>query len=99
MGVRPNITSMQLDGQDLVVRGESVDPLPAILQVVVVQDGATGDGRGFEIGRGPADRVSLGWRATLPDTKFKKGKADAMGIEVRVAPFEIRSWVQSLEIE
>ena len=98
MAVRPNISSMELNGQDLVVSGESVDPLPEILHVVVVQGDTTGGGAGFEVRRGPVDRISLGWQATLENTTFTKGKAEAMGIEVRVAPFEIRSWVQSLDI-
>ena len=97
MAVRPNITSLTLEGTDLVVRGESADPLPEILQVVVHQAGATEDGRGVDVG-GPADRVSAGWRATFKHTKFTPGPAEAMGIEVRVDPFEIRSWVQSLDI-
>jgi len=46
MSVRPNISSLTLEGSDLVVRGESDEPLPTILQVVVVQDGAAEDGRG-----------------------------------------------------
>jgi hypothetical protein len=99
MAVRPNITSMTLEGADLVVRGESPEPLPAIIQVVVVQDGATEDGRGFEVGRGGVERVALGWKATLPNTNFNKGPADAMGIQIRVSPFESCSWVQSLDIE
>ena len=99
MSVRPNIQSLELDGKDLIVRGESDDPLPTVLQVVVVQGGATEDGRGIQIGRGPADRVAAGWRATLKDTAFQKGPAETMGVEIRVAPFEIRSWVQSMTIE
>jgi|SRR5829696_395302 len=98
MAVRPNIQSLALDGKDLIVRGESRDPLPTIIQVVVVQGGATEDGRGIEIGRGPVDRVGSGWRATLKDTAFHTGAAEAMGVEIRVAPFEITSWVQSVTI-
>ena len=95
MGVRPNITSLALNGTDLIVRGESDDPLPTILQVVVVQDGATEDGRGFEVAGGGARSIVLGWRATFKDTTFKKGPAEVMGIEIRIDPFDIRSWVQS----
>jgi hypothetical protein len=99
MGVRPNITSLALNGTDLIVRGESDDPLPTILQVVVVQDGTTEDGRGFEVAGGGARRIVLGWRAVFKDTTFKKGPAEAMGIEIRIDPFDIRSWVQRLDIE
>ena len=98
MSVRPNIQSLTLNGSDLVVRGESADPLPTILQVVVVQDGATEAGRG-EVAGGGAREIVPGWRATLRNTKFKKGPAQTMGIEIRVEPFDIRSWVQSLEIK
>lgn len=99
MAVRPNISSLTLEGTDLVVRGESPEPVPAIIQVVVVQAGATEDGRGFDLGQGGVERVALGWKATLANTKFKKGPADTMGIQIRVSPFEICSWVQSLDIE
>ena len=98
MGVRPNITSLELNGTSLVVQGESDDPLPTILQVVVFQDGAAEDGRGSEVAGGGARRIVLGWRATLTNTAFKKGPAQAMGIEIRVDPFDIRSWVQYMEI-
>ena len=99
MSVRPNIQSLVLVGTDLVVRGESVDPLPTILQVIVVQNGATEDGRGFEVAGGGARSIVAGWRATLKNTKFKKGPAQTMGIEIRIDPFDIRSWVQSLDIK
>ena len=38
MSLRPNIESFELDGKDLVVRGESDDPLPEILRVVVTAE-------------------------------------------------------------
>jgi len=98
MSVRPNIQSLTLEGKDLIVRGESDVPLPAIIQVVVVQGGTTEDGRGVEIGRGPVDRVGSGWRATLTDTAFATGPAETMGVEIRIRPFEITSWVQSVTI-
>jgi hypothetical protein len=98
MSVRPNIQSLKLEGKDLVVLGESDTPLPALIQVVVVQEGATEEGRGTEVGGGPVDRVGSGWRATLSDTAFKTGPAEAMGVEIRVTPFEITSWVQSVTI-
>ena len=99
MGVRPNITSLELVGTDLVVQGESDDPLPTILQVIVFQDGAAEDGRGSEVAGGGARRIVLGWRATLKNTKFKKGPAQTMGVEIRVDPFDIRSWVQLMDIK
>jgi hypothetical protein len=98
MSARPNIQTLTLNGSDLVVRGESVDPLPTILQVVVVQDGAAEAGRGEVVADGGARVILPGWRATLRNTKFKKGPAQTMGIEIRVDPFDIRSWVQTLEI-
>jgi hypothetical protein len=99
MSVRPNISSLMLEGADLVVRGESDVPLPTILQVVVVRGGATEDGRGVEVEDADAKKIVSGWKARLKDTKLKKGPAETMGIEIRHTPFEIRSWVQSLDIQ
>jgi hypothetical protein len=96
MSVRPNIQSLVLDGKDLTVRGESDDPLPTVVHVVVVQDTAAGAARAFA--SGVADRVGSGWRATLEDTELTKGPAEAMGVEIRIRPFEITSWVQSVTI-
>ena len=97
MSFRPNIESLELVGTDLVVRGESDDPLPDILRVVVTQNGATQDGRCVE--DAAAKKIGIAWRATLKDTAFTKAPAETMGIEVRVEPYEIRSWVQTLNIE
>lgn len=97
MSVRPNIESLDLEGADLVVRGGSDMPLPNILRVVVTQQGITEDGRGVE--EGAAREIGIGWKARLKDTKLTKGPAETMGIEVRVNPYEICSWVQRLDIE
>ena len=97
MSVRPNIQSLTLNGTELVVRGESADPPPTILQVVVVQHDAQGNG--VRIAAGGAETIVPGWRATLKNTQFRKGAAQTMGVEIRVSPFDIRSWVQSLDIE
>jgi hypothetical protein len=97
MSVRPNIESLDLEGADLVVRGGSDIPLPDVLRVIVTQDGVTEDGRGVE--DGAAKEIGIGWKARLKDTKLRKGPADTMGIEVRVSPYEICSWVQQLDIE
>ncbi|HKG63098.1 MAG TPA: hypothetical protein VKB28_03440 [Solirubrobacteraceae bacterium] len=97
MSVRPNIESLDLEGADLVVRGGSDIPLPDVLRVIVTQDGVTEDGRGVE--DGAAKEIGVGWKARLKDTKLRKGPADTMGIEVRVSPYEICSWVQQLDIE
>jgi hypothetical protein len=97
MSVRPNIESLDLEGADLVVRGGSDIPLPDVLRVIVTQDGVTEDGRGVE--DGAAKEIGIGWKARLKDTKLRKGPAETMGIEVRVSPYEICSWVQQLDIE
>lgn len=100
MAIRPNIQSpLKLDGARLVVRGESATPLPEVLHVVVVQRSAGADGMAVEVARGHADRASSGWRATLPAAGFKTGAAEALGVEIRVAPFEVTSWFQSVTIE
>ena len=96
MAVRPNIESLDLEGTDLVVRGGSDDPLPDILRVVVAQAGVTEDGRCVE--DGAAKAIGIAWKARFKDTKLTKGPAETMGIEVRVDPYEIRSWVQRLDI-
>ena len=104
MSVRPNIESLDIEGKDLVVRGQSDKPLPDILRVVVVQDGAPEEGRGSEdehvrLKEGPAREIGTAWRATFKDTKLKKGPAETLGIEIRINPYEITSWVQRLDIE
>jgi hypothetical protein len=100
MGVRPNIQApIKLEGAQLIVRGESVEPLPAAIHVVVVQRGATPGSAAVAIAQGVADRASTGWRASLPATDFKSGQdAETLGIEIRVAPFEVTSWVQTVPI-
>src|SRR3954447_8056545 len=96
MSVRPNIDSLELDGTDLGGRGQPLDPLPTIIRVVVTQAGAAEDGAGVE--EGPVEKVGIAWRATFKGTKLTKGPAETMGIEIRVDPYDIRSWVQSKDI-
>ena len=96
MSVRPNIQSLLLVGTELTVRGEADDPPSTVIHVVVVQDTAAGAARAQAFG--PADRAGAGWRATLDGTGFTKGPAEAMGVEIRIRPFECTSWVQSVTI-
>jgi hypothetical protein len=99
MSVRPNISSLELVDKDLVVKGEAEEPLPKIIQVVVVQGGTTEDGRGeVKADAGGVDKLVSGWTATLEKTKLKPGPVETMGIEVRIDPLDVRAWVQSLEI-
>ena len=99
MGVRPNIQSpLEIEGAKLVVLGESDRPLPEVLQVVVVQQGKTADGRG-EIAQGEPVRASANWRAELPAAGFAAGPAEAVGVEIRVGPFQVTSWTQSVTIK
>jgi hypothetical protein len=97
MALRPNIQSLVLTGTDLTVRGESEDdPELAGIFVVVSQDNAAGAVRlTFS---GIADRAGAGWKATLTNTTFQKGAAEAMGVQVHVDPFQSTSWVQSVTI-
>jgi hypothetical protein len=97
MALRPNVTSLTLSGTDLEVLGESADPQPTAIFVVVTQDAAVGAAR-LAI-PGMAARAITGWEATLRGTTFKKGAAEVMGVEVRIDPFESTSWVQSLTID
>jgi|SRR5215210_6237461 hypothetical protein len=99
MSVRPNIQSpIDLDGGKLIVRGESDRPLAEVLQVVIVQKAAKADGRG-EIAQGVPERASTGWRAELAGAGFVAGEAEALGVEIRVAPFQVTSWTQTVTIQ
>ena len=101
MAIRPNIQSpLRLADGKLTVRGESDLPLFDVLQVVVVQKGkrADGNGEGEEIAEGPPKRPSVNWRAVLTATDFETGDAEALGVEIRVNPFEVTSWTQSVKI-
>jgi hypothetical protein len=100
MSVRPNIQSLTLGGAtgtDLLVQGESEDdPTLAGIFVVVSQDGAAGAAR---LSRpGIVNRAGAGWSATIKNTTFHKGAAEAMGVQVHVDPFQSTSWVQSVFI-
>ena len=95
MAVRPNIQSpLKLDGAELSVSGETDEPLPEMIDVVVVQRNG-----GVAVARGRADRASTGWSATLPAEGFKTGAAEALGVEIRVDPFQVTSWVQAVTIQ
>jgi hypothetical protein len=97
MAVRPNIQSLTLDGADLLVRGETDDEHPATaIHAVVVQNTAAGAARAHAFGI--ADRAGSGWRATLDGKDFVKGPAEAMGVEIRIRPFQVTSWVQTVPI-
>ena len=96
MAVRPNIQSLTLTGTDLVVRGESDEPFPTAIFVVVTQGAVAGAAPAASFGM--ADRVGTGWRATLKSTTFQKGAAETMGVQIHVDPFQSTSWVQSVTI-
>jgi hypothetical protein len=98
MAVRPNVQSpLVIDGNNLKVSGESTNPLPTAIYVVVTQAGPTGGSS--EVAQGVADRASTGWNAVLSAQGFEPGPAETLGIEIRVDPFEVRSWVQSVTIQ
>jgi len=103
MSIRPNIQSpLKLENGELIVRGESDLPVFDVLQVVVFQKGEKAGGQGEEeadeIAEGPPKRVSANWRAILAATGFETGPAEALGVEIRVDPFTVTSWTQSVEI-
>jgi hypothetical protein len=99
MAVRPNVQSpLVIVGNDLKVQGESTNPLPTAIYVVVTQADASGRGA-VEVAQGVADRAATGWNAVLSAQGFNPGPAQSLGIEIRVAPFEVRSWVQSVTIQ
>ena len=101
MGVRPNIQSpLKIEGAKLVVRGESDRPLWQVLQVVVVQEGKTAEGQGeIEFAEGEPERASTNWRADLAAAGFVPGPAETVGVEIRVAPFQVTSWTQRVTIQ
>lgn len=100
MSVRPNISSLELVGKDLVVQGEAEEPLPKLIQVVVVQGGTTENGTGkVKADAGGVDKLVSGWTATLEETNLKQGPVETLGIEVRINPLDVRAWVQSKVIE
>ena len=97
MSVRPNIQSLVLAGTELTVKGETPDdPLPAAIFVVVTQNAAVGAARLSD--SGIVNRAASGWSATLRDTTFQKGAAEAVGVQIHVNPFQSTSWVQSVTI-
>ena len=95
MGVMPNIQSLELNGKDLTVKGET-DDLPVAIFVVVTQDAVAGAAPAAATGI--ADRVGSGWTAVIRDTAFQKGAAQAMGVQIHTDPFASTSWVQSRTI-
>jgi len=95
MSVRPNIQSLVLSGSELTILGESEDDPDLVgIFAVVSQDGAAGAARLSFI----AARAGSGWQATMKNTPFRKGAAEAMGVQVHVDPFQSTSWVQSVII-
>ena len=96
MALRPNIQTVELQDGKLVVKGESTLPRFEVLQVVVVQQGEKTDG----VAEGDPLKDSVNWTAVLPATGFTVGEeAEALGVEIRVDPFQVTSWSQTVKIQ
>ena len=96
MSVRPNVqTPLHLEDGVLTVNGESPSHFE-VLHVVVMQHGAKTDG----VAAGTPEKDSVNWTAVLEDaTGFTVGEAETLGVEIRVDPFEVTSWTQTVEIK
>ncbi len=97
MSVRPNVQSpVTLKDGELTVLGESTLPRFEVLHVVVVQKGKKTDG----VAQGEPLKDSVNWTAVLKQaTGFAVGEAEALGVEIRVDPFQVTSWSQTVQIE
>jgi hypothetical protein len=97
MAVRPNFTSVELDGGTMTVNGlsdEDSDP-PLDVHVFVAQAGHIADGS--------FDKPNTGWTASLTVTPgdFSVGRpALAYGVELRKEPVPTTTtWSQLIDIE
>ena len=98
MSVRPNVQSLELKGGELTVKGESPAPRFEALHVVVVQQGTRKGG--VVKADGVPLKDSLNWTAVLKDVEgFTVGEAETLGVEIRVDPFQVTTWSQTLQIE
>ena len=94
MSLRPNVQSIDLNGV-LTVKGESTKPRFEVLNVVVVQRG-----KKTEVAAGEPQKDSLNWTAVLEQAEgFATGGAEALGVEIRVEPFQVTSWSQTVQIK
>jgi hypothetical protein len=94
MSLRPNVQSVDLKDGVLTVKGESTKPRFEVLNVVVVQQG-----KKTEVAAGEPQKDSLNWTAVLEQADgFATGGAEALGVEIRVEPFQVTSWSQSVQI-
>jgi hypothetical protein len=95
MSVRPNVQSpIKLKDGMLTVHGESTMPRFEVLHVVVVQQGEKADG----VAEGEPLKDSVNWTALLPAGGITTGEAEALGVEIRVDPFQVTSWSQTVQV-
>lgn len=107
MSARPNVQSpVELKAGKLTVKGESTLPRFELLHVVVVQKSDDGDnGEKIEktdgvVAEGTPLKDSVNWTAVLKKaTGFVPGEAEALGVEIRVDPFQVTSWSQTVQIQ
>ena len=95
MSARPNVQTVTLDDGKLTVTGESPMPRFQVLHVVVMQKGKKTDG----VAEGEPLKDSVNWTAVLTAKDFTAGEVETLGVEIRVDPFQVTSWTQTVEIE
>ena len=100
MPFRPNFTALELDGDDVVVRGVSDADDPAdladILDITVVLV------QGTRIERRSVDKVMSDWAARVPVSgdgpDFELGDAAVFGVETRLEHATTITWTQAMPI-
>ena len=100
MAMRPNFDTVEIDGANLVVSGQSDDePLPVEIRIFIEQDGRVAHGVGSAKAGVGVDKPTTGWTATFGGEGFHTGPALGFGVEIRTLPFEASSWSQIVDIE
>jgi hypothetical protein len=92
MSFRPNFTGASRSGDNVVVTGQSPEPVGDILAIHVVlsQDGT--------IVRGVVDAIGPGWRVELPAAGFETGSVTAFGVESHADNATTVTWAQTLAL-
>jgi hypothetical protein len=87
MATRPNFSSAEIDGDFVLVRGES-DPNPPgdIIHIHVVLS------QGETIADRQAGPLGADWVADVPGVGFRAGPATATGVEVRTTNSTTTTW-------
>jgi hypothetical protein len=94
MATRPNFIRAEIDGDFVVLRGES-DPNPpgdiVHIHVVLSQGETTADH--------DAEPLGADWVANVPGAGFQAGQATASGVEVRKTNSTMTTWTETVDIK